>query len=59
MCRIGRSLIEKATVFKFSAKVPASEGPDLLTYLFTPEVVLLDGAVLIALVLIARKPETR
>jgi hypothetical protein len=51
--------MEKATVFKFSAKVPASEGPDLLSYIFTSELVLLGGAVLIALTLIARKPETR
>lgn len=46
-------------MFKFSAEVPASEGTELLAYLFTPELVLLGGAVLIALALIARKPETR
>ncbi len=51
--------MEKATVFKFSAKVPVSEAPDLLTYLFTLELVLLGGAVLIALILIARKLKTR
>ena len=40
LCQIGCSLIEEATVLKFSAKVPVSEGPDLLTYLFTSELVL-------------------
>ena len=52
-------LIEEAAVFKFSPQMPVSESPDLLTYLLTPELVLLGGAVLIALVLIARKPRTR
>lgn len=36
---------------------PASEGPVLMAYLSTSEWVLLVGVVLIALVLIARKPE--
>jgi hypothetical protein len=46
-------------VFEFSAKVPASEGPDLLTYLLTSEWLLLVGMVLIALVLVARNPKER
>lgn len=48
--------MEKSIVFKFSAKVPVSEAPDLLTYLFTLELVLLGGAVLIATVLMPVSP---
>ena len=38
-------------------KVPASDGPERLTYLVTSEWVLLVSVVLIALVLVARKPK--
>ena len=55
--RIRGLLIEQTTVLEFSVKVPASDGSDLLTYLATSEWVLLVGGVLIALVLVARKPK--
>jgi len=46
-------------VFDFSAKVPVSEASYRLIDFFTPEIVLLVGLVLLALVLVARKPRSR
>jgi hypothetical protein len=56
-CRIRRLLIERAAVFSFSANVPANEGADVLSYLFTSELMLILVTVLIALLLVARYPE--
>lgn len=55
-CLIRVLLIEKATVSECLANVPASKRPILMAYLSTSEWVLLAGLVLIALVLVARKP---
>ena len=46
-------------MFEISAKAPDSEASYRLIDFFTLELVLLGGLVLLALVLVARKPKSR